>query len=210
MNFDLVHAWRNSGLFQRFQAGAPGSYLNVTSRATGIGALGMDTAGGQKPSSFGSAYQLSLSPGAKHWNLRNHAAGISEDEKKRLLELALQEEEIRAAQKNKSADSALADASQTEKSAKLTAYSAELRTSKRKKAASSQASSASETPVEAISNSNDESETNETGEMDDDADDAESDPSIDLGDGEDGEADAQIAENALEDPNSDEGDAEIP
>jgi hypothetical protein len=115
MNFDLVDAWRNSGLFQRFQSGAAGSYLGVTSRASGIGALGMDMAGGQEPSRFGSAYQLSLSPDAKHWNLRNQTTGLSEDEKKRILEVALQEEEVQATQKSKSADSTLADASQTEK-----------------------------------------------------------------------------------------------
>lgn len=148
MQYDLISAWRNSPLYHSFQSNlANAGYVNK-SRSPGLGMLGSDTSGQPSKSKFGSDYQLSLSPMAKHWNLRNHTAGLSGDERKRLIALALAEEQIKGAAKAKEANTTTEEATQQKQAAAEQAYSSSS-SSRRRASFEPQVVEAPPTPIEA-------------------------------------------------------------
>jgi|GEM_PF-6245455 len=106
MNIEFIDTWRRSSLFQGFLSGSQSPYAAASNQRQGpgiMGALGKDA---KLFSPTGPAYQLSLSPMARQWSIRNLTPGLSEDERKAIVAMLAAEEEASAAQESETSHSA--------------------------------------------------------------------------------------------------------
>jgi hypothetical protein len=85
MNFDMIHAWRQSGLFQKYQSRGLGSNQGASSSDSGLNGIGPDKPTGDR-GAFGSAFKISISSLGAQLGAEASEPELSEEQLKQIGE----------------------------------------------------------------------------------------------------------------------------
>jgi hypothetical protein len=86
MNFDLIQAFRQSGLYQKFQSRGLGANQGPAANDGGLNGIGGDKAAGAKGNAFGSAFDVSISSVGAQLGAEASDPELTEDQLKQIGE----------------------------------------------------------------------------------------------------------------------------